>query len=217
MGKSREGDEAAFGARAWGREPNCGSTSVAPVSLAFIITSGLGILRQETVPPGLRVSFPFPLTCAGAHRPPQLIGPLQGRGMREHGEGAAAEGGCGPFFLHVTCMESCPQLWSPSSSPKLDKRFYREPGAWLHRENWVRKQAEWSCLSSSRSRIELITGKVIVRKPHSLSRTVPISFFLPWCWFKGLPASHSGKGKGASYKAESDRAITWAEETWKGV
>lgn len=149
--------------------------------------------------------------------PPQLIGPLQGRGMREHGEGAAAEGGCGPFFLHVTCMESCPQLWSPSSSPKLDKRFYGEPGAWLHRENWVRKQAEWSCLSSSRSRIELITGKVIVRKPHSLSRTVPISFFLPWCWFKGLPASHSGKGKGASYKAESDRAITWAEETWKGV
>ena len=50
---------------------------------------------------------------------------------------------------------------------------------------------------------------------RSLSRTVPISFFLPW--FRGLPASHTGKEKGASYKAESDRAITWAEETRKGV
>ena len=79
------------------------------------------------------------------------------------------------------------------------------------------QQAEWSCLSSSRARFELITGKVIVWKPHSLSRIVPISFFLPWCWFRGLPASHTGKGKGASYKAESARAITWAEETRKGV
>ena len=58
---------------------------------------------------------------------------------------------------------------------------------------------------------------MIVWKPHSLSRIVPISFFLPWCWFRGLPASHTGKGKGASCKAESARAITWAEETWKGV
>ena len=63
------------------------------------MTSGLGILHQETVPPGLQVRFPFPLTWAGAHRPPQLVGPLQGGGLAGMGEGVASGSGYGPSFL----------------------------------------------------------------------------------------------------------------------
>lgn len=158
-----------------------------------------GILPQETVPPGLRVSLPFPLTRAGAHLPPNSWVLYREGGMRGQGAGA----GCGPSFFSFTSLawRAALSFGAPVPDPNWTNASTGSQGlGCTGKTGQDYQQAEWICLNPSRSRFELITAKVIVWKLHSLGRTVPIPFILPCGWFRGLPASHGDKGKGGKLR-----------------